>query len=64
MAPLDGKSIGSDQKKKSLKGELMIFRTKMQARDQCRVQLKDSIHIEFLFCELEKDFALQGESCT
>jgi hypothetical protein len=51
-------------KKQSLKGELMIFRTKMQARDQCRVQLKDSIHIEFLFCELEKDFALQGESCT
>jgi hypothetical protein len=45
---LEGKSIGSDQK----------------SGDQCRFQLKDSICTEFLFCELEKDFALQGENCT
>jgi hypothetical protein len=38
----EGKSIGSDPKKE-LKGELMIWRTKMQARVQGRVQLKDSI---------------------
>jgi hypothetical protein len=50
-------------KKESLKGELMLGRTKMQARDQHKVQLKDSICIEFLFCELEKNLALQGESC-
>jgi hypothetical protein len=41
----------------------MLGRTKMQARDQHKVQLKDSICIEFLFCELEKNLALQGESC-
>jgi hypothetical protein len=43
---LEGKSIGSDPKKKKkqeLKGELMIWRTKMQARVQRKVQLKDSI---------------------
>jgi hypothetical protein len=39
---LEGKSIGSDQKI-MLKGELLIQRTKNQARDQNRVQLKDSI---------------------
>jgi len=43
MAPvLDGKSIGLDLKT-VLKGELLIWRTKNQARDQGRVQLKDSI---------------------
>jgi hypothetical protein len=40
----------------------MMRRSAMQARDQCRVQLKDPIG--FLFCELEKDLALHGESCT
>jgi hypothetical protein len=39
---LEGKSIGSNQKI-VLKGELVIRRTKNQARDQDRVQLKDSI---------------------
>jgi hypothetical protein len=38
---LGGKSIGSNPKKE-LKGELRIWRTKMQARVQGRVQLKDS----------------------
>jgi hypothetical protein len=43
MAPvLEGKSIGSDQKT-VLKGKLLIWRTKNQARDQGTVQLKDSI---------------------
>ncbi len=43
MAPvLDGKSIGLDLKT-VLKGELLIWKTKNQARDQGRVQLKDSI---------------------
>jgi hypothetical protein len=44
MAPiLEGKSIGSDQKT-ALKGELQVWRTKNQARDQgTLVQLKDSI---------------------
>jgi len=43
MAPvLEGKSIGSEQKT-VLRGELLIQRTKNQARDQGRVQLKDSI---------------------
>ncbi len=43
MAPvLEGKSIGWDQKT-VLKGELLIWRTKNQARDQGTVQLKDSI---------------------
>jgi hypothetical protein len=43
MAPiLEGKSLGSD-KKTVLKGELLIWRTKNQARDQDIVQLKDSI---------------------
>jgi hypothetical protein len=37
-----GKSIGSD-KKTVLKGELLIWRTKNQARDQGIVQFKDSI---------------------
>jgi hypothetical protein len=39
---LEGKSIGLDQKT-VLKGELLIWRTKKQARDQGIVQLKDSI---------------------
>jgi hypothetical protein len=39
---LEGKSIGSDQKI-VLKGELLIWRIKNQARDQGIVQLKDSI---------------------
>jgi hypothetical protein len=43
MAPiLEEKSIGSDQKT-VLKQELLIWRTKNQARDQGIVQLKDSI---------------------
>ncbi len=43
MAPvLEGKSIGSNQKP-MLKGELLIWRTKNQARDQGTVQPKDSI---------------------
>jgi hypothetical protein len=39
---LEGKSIGSDHKTVR-KGELLIWRTKSQARDQGTVQLKDSI---------------------
>jgi len=43
MAPvLEGKSIGSDQKKVQ-KGELLIWRTKNQAKDQGVVQFQDSI---------------------
>jgi hypothetical protein len=43
MAPfLEGKSIGSDQKT-VLKGELLIWRTKNQARVEGILQLKDSI---------------------
>jgi hypothetical protein len=43
MTPvLKGKSIGSDQKTE-LKGELLIWRTNNEARDQGIVQLKDSI---------------------
>ncbi len=43
MAPvLEGKSIGSDRKT-VLKGELLIWRTKNQARDPGTLQLKDSI---------------------
>jgi len=43
MAPiLEGKSIGLDQKT-MLKGELLIWRTKNQVRDQGTFQLKDSI---------------------
>jgi hypothetical protein len=43
MAPvLEGKSIRSN-KKTELKGELLIWRTKNQSRDQGTVQLKDSI---------------------
>jgi hypothetical protein len=43
MAPvLEGKSIGWDQKT-MLKGELLIWRTKNQARDPSTLQLKDSI---------------------
>jgi hypothetical protein len=43
MAPiLEGKSIGSDRKT-VLKGELVIWRTKNQARDPGTLQLKDSI---------------------
>jgi hypothetical protein len=43
MAPvLEGKSIGSEQKT-VLKGELLIWRTKNQARDQGTIQLVDSI---------------------
>jgi hypothetical protein len=44
MAPvLERKSIGSDQKKPVLKGELLIWRTKNEAINQGTVQLKDSI---------------------
>jgi hypothetical protein len=39
---LEAKSIGSDQKT-VLKGELLIWRTKNQARDQGMIQPKDSI---------------------
>jgi len=39
---LEGKSIGWDQKT-VMKGELLIWRTKNEARDQGTVQLKDSI---------------------
>jgi hypothetical protein len=39
---LEGKSIGLDQKT-VLKGELLIWRTKNQARDQGRGQVKDSV---------------------
>jgi hypothetical protein len=43
MAPvLEGKSISLDQKT-VLIGELLIWRTKNEARDQGIVQLKDSI---------------------
>jgi hypothetical protein len=43
MAPiLEGKSIGLDQKT-MLKGQLLIWRTNNQARDQGTLQLKDSI---------------------
>jgi len=43
MAPvLEGKSISLDQKT-VLKGELLIWRMKNEARDQGIVQLKDSI---------------------
>jgi hypothetical protein len=43
MAPVwEGKSIGSDQKT-VLQGELLIWRTKNETRDQGIVQLKDSI---------------------
>jgi hypothetical protein len=41
MTIFEGKSIDSDQKKKKRsKGELVIWRTKMQARVQAMVQLK------------------------
>jgi len=45
---LEGKSIGSKfkPKKKSSKRELMIRRTKMQARIQGRVQPKDLIRFK------------------
>jgi hypothetical protein len=39
---LEGKAIGFDQKKK-LKGQLMIWKTKMRPRVQGKVQLQDSI---------------------
>jgi hypothetical protein len=39
---LEAKSIGSDQKT-VLKGELLIWRTKNEARDSGTLQLKDSI---------------------
>jgi hypothetical protein len=39
---LEGKSIGSYQQT-MLKGELMIWRTNNQARDQGIIQLHDSI---------------------
>jgi len=42
-AVLEGKSIGSDRKT-VLKAELLIWRTKNQARDPGTLQLKDSIH--------------------
>jgi hypothetical protein len=43
VAPvLEGKSIDWDQKT-VLKGELLIWRPKNQARDEGTVQLKDSI---------------------
>jgi hypothetical protein len=41
MAPvLEGKSIGSDEKT-VLKGELLIWRTKNQARDPGTLKLKE-----------------------
>jgi hypothetical protein len=43
---LKRKSIGSDPKKNELKGDLMVWRTKMQDRVQDRVQLKDSIYFK------------------
>jgi hypothetical protein len=46
MAPvLEEKSIGSDQKT-VLKGELLIWRTKNQAKDQGTVQVKLSICVK------------------
>jgi hypothetical protein len=43
MAPvLEGKSIGSDQMT-VLKRELLVWRTKNQARDPGTLQVKDSI---------------------
>ncbi len=43
MAPvLEGKSIGSDQKT-VLEEEILIWRTKNQARDPGTLQLKDSL---------------------
>jgi hypothetical protein len=43
MAPvLEGKSLGLDQNT-VLQGELLIWRTKNEARDQGMIQLKDSI---------------------
>jgi hypothetical protein len=43
MAPiLEGKSIGLEQKT-MLKGELLIWRTNKQAKDQGTLQFKDSI---------------------
>jgi hypothetical protein len=39
---LEGKSIGSNQKI-VLKGELLVWRTMNQARDQGTIQFKDSI---------------------
>jgi len=38
-----GKIIGLDQKKMVLKGDLLIWRTKNQDKDQGTIQLKDSI---------------------
>jgi len=50
MGPFwEGKPIGSDpqeKKKKDLKGELRIWRIKMQARVQGSVLLKDSIRFK------------------
>jgi hypothetical protein len=44
MAPfLEGKSIGSAPKNSDKKGELLIWRTKNEARDQGTLQLNDSI---------------------
>jgi hypothetical protein len=40
---MEEKSIGWDKKKKELKVELIIWRTKLHAKVQGRVQLKDSI---------------------
>jgi len=52
MAPvLEGKSIGLDQKT-VLKGELLFWRSKNQARDQGSFQLKDSI----CFKSVQTDF--------
>jgi hypothetical protein len=46
MAPiLEGKSISSDQNI-VLKGELFIWRTKNQARDQGIIQIKHSICVK------------------
>jgi len=46
MAPvLEGKSIALAQKT-VLRGELLIWRTKNQARNQGTVQLKDSIYFK------------------
>jgi hypothetical protein len=55
MTPvLDGKSIGSDQTR-VLKGELLIWRTKNQARDQGTVKLKDPVCFESVQIGSEKD---------
>jgi hypothetical protein len=43
MAPFLGGRINWFKPKKELKGKLMVWRTKMQAKVSGKVQLKDSI---------------------